>query len=72
MQIWLIAVSRSAHKDTLKQCHVRRPLLVYDGCPIVLASRLMWAPFSATLDTDANEQLVQSTIVTHFCIKIMR
>ncbi len=26
--ISLIAVSGSAHKDRLKQCHVRRPLLV--------------------------------------------
>ena len=29
VQISLIAVSGSAHKDRLKQCHVRRPLLVY-------------------------------------------
>ena len=28
VQISLIAVSGSAHKDRLKQCHVRRPLLV--------------------------------------------
>ena len=28
VQISLIAVCRSAHKDRLKQCHVRRPLLV--------------------------------------------
>ena len=28
LQISLIAVFGSAHKDRLKQCHVRRPLLV--------------------------------------------
>ena len=28
VQISLIAVSGSVHKDRLKQCHVRRPLLV--------------------------------------------
>ena len=28
VQISLIAVSGSAHKDRWKQCHVRRPLLV--------------------------------------------
>ena len=28
VQISLIATSGSAHKDRLKQCHVRRPLLV--------------------------------------------
>ena len=28
VQISLIAVSSSVHKDILKQCHVRRPLLV--------------------------------------------
>ena len=28
VQISLIAVSGSAHRDRLKQCHVRRPLLV--------------------------------------------
>ena len=28
VQISLIAVCGSAHKDRLKQCHVRRPLLV--------------------------------------------
>ena len=42
----LIAMSGSAHKDRLKQCHVRMPLLVYGRCPIVIASGLMWAPFS--------------------------
>ena len=51
MQIYLIAVSGSAHKDRLEQCHVRRPLLVYGRFPIVLASRLMWAHSVATLDT---------------------
>ena len=44
--ISLVAVSGSVHKDRLKQCHVRRPLLVYGRCPIVLASKLMWAPFN--------------------------
>ena len=69
VQISLIAVSGSAHKDRLKQCHVRRPLLVYGRCPIILASRLMWVLFSATLDTDANEQLVQSTQLPIFLLK---
>ena len=47
VRISLIAVSGSVHKDRLKQCHVRRPLLVYGRYPIVLASRLpMWAPSS--------------------------
>ena len=68
MQISLIAVSGSAHKDILKQCHVRRPLLVMGRCPIVLTSRLMWHS-AATLDTDTNEQLVPSTPVTHFVFK---
>ena len=65
VQISLIAVSGSAHKDRLKQCHVR----VEGRCPIVLASRLMWVLFSATLDTDANEQLVQSTQLPIFVLK---
>ena len=46
--ISLIAMSGSAHRDRLKQCHVRMPLLFYGRCPIVLASRLMWVLFSAT------------------------
>ena len=46
VRISLIAVSGSVHKDRLKQCHVGRPLLVYGRCPIVLASKLMCAPFS--------------------------
>ena len=75
MGISLIVLSGSAHKDRLKQCPVRMPLLVYGRCPIVKASEVgLCGPHSvATLDTDANEQLIPSAPVTHFCIrKIMR
>ena len=68
MQISLIAVSGSACKDRLDI--VRRALLVQSRFPIVLARRLKcWLHSVATLDTDANEQLVPSTPVTHFCIR---
>ena len=67
MQISLIAVSGIAHKDRQKQCHVRRPLLVYGRCPIVLG---LCGPHSAaTLDTYANEQLIPSTPFTYFGIR---
>ena len=70
VQISLIAVAGSAHKVRLKQCHVRRALLVQSRFPIVPARRLKCWPHSvATLDTDANEQLVPSTPVTNFCIR---
>ena len=44
VQISLIAVAGSAHKVRLKQCHVRRALLVQSRFPIVLARRLKCWP----------------------------